>query len=83
MADSRNYRRSLGTHGEDMACRMLEEMGHVIIERNWRSGDDMVSNEAGTACDEDFFHNKWVNLVKLVNEVNGVKYLKVIVIVYN
>lgn len=48
MADSRNYRRSLGTHGEDMACRMLEEMGHVIIERNWRSGHleiDIISTD--------------------------------------
>ena len=38
MEGSCNYRRQLGRKGEDIACRLLEGMGHVILERNWRSG---------------------------------------------
>lgn len=33
-----NYRRDLGQRGENIACDMLERMGHTILERNWRSG---------------------------------------------
>lgn len=33
-----NIRRELGKLGEDIACRLLEGKGHVILERNWRSG---------------------------------------------
>lgn len=33
-----NHRRSLGKQGEDIACDMLRNMGHTILERNWRSG---------------------------------------------
>ncbi len=33
-----NYRRDIGRLGEDMACELLINMGHVILERNWRSG---------------------------------------------
>lgn len=33
-----NYRSQLGRLGEDVACRLLENMGHTILERNWRSG---------------------------------------------
>ena len=29
-------RRRLGDLGEDQACRHLEKMGHVVLERNWR-----------------------------------------------
>ena len=29
-------RRRLGDLGEDQACRHLEGMGHVVLERNWR-----------------------------------------------
>ena len=38
MESGKNYRRELGQRGEDLACRMLEGMGHTILERNWRSG---------------------------------------------
>lgn len=38
MEGGRDYRRKLGDTGEGIACRILEEMGHVILERNWRSG---------------------------------------------
>ncbi len=33
-----NNRRDIGKRGEDIACEMLIGMGHVILERNWRSG---------------------------------------------
>ena len=32
-----NIRRELGRVGEDIACSLLEGMGHLILERNWRS----------------------------------------------
>ena len=38
MESGKNYRSELGHRGEDIACRMLESMGHTILERNWRSG---------------------------------------------
>lgn len=31
-------RQALGKLGEDIACGMLLDMGHVILERNFRSG---------------------------------------------
>lgn len=31
-------RQKLGKLGEDIACDCLRKMGHVILERNWRSG---------------------------------------------
>lgn len=33
-----NYRSELGRRGEDIAAELLENMGHTILERNWRSG---------------------------------------------
>ena len=33
-----NYKRELGQRGENLACELLEKMGHTILERNWRSG---------------------------------------------
>ncbi len=36
-SDSDN-RRNLGQLGEEKACELLISMGHVILERNWRSG---------------------------------------------
>ena len=36
----------LGREGENLACRYLEERGHTILDRNWRSGHleiDIVS----------------------------------------
>ena len=33
-----NSRQTLGKKGEDIACEMLRDMGHTILERNWRSG---------------------------------------------
>lgn len=38
MESGKHNRRGLGLEGEDMACRLLEERGHTILERNWRSG---------------------------------------------
>ena len=38
MESGSNYRGRIGRLGEDIACVMLENMGHVILERNWRSG---------------------------------------------
>ena len=46
-----DHRRSLGRKGEDIACELLRSMGHIILERNWRSGHleiDIISfNEEG------------------------------------
>lgn len=44
-------RQNVGRRGEDLACRYLEELGHNIICRNWRSSHleiDIVTIEAGT-----------------------------------
>lgn len=38
MEGGRNHRQALGRKGEEIACRHLEEMGHTILARNWRSG---------------------------------------------
>ena len=38
MAGREDYRRELGQIGEDVACEVLQQMGHTILERNWRSG---------------------------------------------
>lgn len=37
MESGSSHRRDLGRQGEDIACRMLRDMGHVILERNYRS----------------------------------------------
>ena len=49
MEGSGNHRRDIGKLGEDIACSLLMEMGHVILERNWRSGHleiDIISFDA-------------------------------------
>lgn len=49
MESGKYYRRELGQRGEDIACRLLQNMGHVILERNWRSGHleiDIISYAA-------------------------------------
>lgn len=33
-----NHRQELGRCGEELVCRFLEDKGHTILERNWRSG---------------------------------------------
>ncbi len=38
MESDGNHRQEIGRLGEDMACELLESMGHKILERNWRSG---------------------------------------------
>lgn len=38
MENKGNHRQTLGKRGEDIACRYLEDMGHKILERNFRSG---------------------------------------------
>lgn len=53
MESGNDFRRTIGKEGEDIACRLLEERGHVILERNWRSGHleiDIIS------CDKDGIH---------------------------
>ncbi len=37
MESEGNRRRDLGRIGEDIACRLLQDMGHIILERNWRA----------------------------------------------
>lgn len=49
MEDRDRHRRQLGRHGEDIACSMLREMGHTILERNWRYSHleiDIISFDA-------------------------------------
>lgn len=49
MESEKYNRRSIGQEGEEFACRMLEERGHIILERNWRSGHleiDIISHDA-------------------------------------
>lgn len=44
-----NHRRDIGKAGEDLACRFLQDMGHMILERNWRSSHqeiDIISADA-------------------------------------
>ena len=41
-------RRRLGDLGEEQACRHLEQLGHVVLERNWRSSHleiDMITRD--------------------------------------
>ena len=38
MEGGKNYRRALGSLGEDIACEFLRGKGHVVMERNWRWG---------------------------------------------
>lgn len=38
MGNKSNHRQTLGKRGENLACRFLQESGHLILERNWRSG---------------------------------------------
>ena len=49
MESGKNHRRELGQLGEELACEWLREMGHTILERNWRSGHlevDIISYDA-------------------------------------
>ena len=49
MESGKNYRSELGRKGEDIACNLLQSMGHLILERNWRSGHleiDIISYSA-------------------------------------
>lgn len=38
MESGGNHRRELGRLGEDLSCSWLHQHGHIILERNWRSG---------------------------------------------
>ena len=38
MEGAGNKRQKLGQVGEELACRYLTEIGHTVIERDWRSG---------------------------------------------
>lgn len=38
MESDNGYKQRIGRNGEDIACRFLEGNGHVILERNFRSG---------------------------------------------
>lgn len=49
MESGKNSRRELGQRGEDIACKFLMDMGHAILERNWRCGHlevDIISLDA-------------------------------------
>ena len=49
MESGKDRRRELGRKGEDLACEFLEKEGHIILERNWRSGHlevDIISYDA-------------------------------------
>lgn len=48
MEGGRNHRQKLGQLGEDIACSFLEDNGHTILERNFRSGHleiDIISTD--------------------------------------
>ncbi len=38
MESGKRDRRTIGQKGEDIACRLLEDRGHTVLERNWRYG---------------------------------------------
>lgn len=38
MESGKHDRRAIGQLGEDIACRLLQERGHTVLERNWRYG---------------------------------------------
>ena len=45
-----NERRKTGKKGEQEACRYLESLGHIIVERNWRHSHkevDIISLSEG------------------------------------
>ena len=49
MENSGNKRQITGRQGEDIACRLLEGKGHLILERNFRTGHleiDIISKAA-------------------------------------
>ena len=49
MENRSDFRQELGRTGEDIACGLLRSMGHVILERNWRSGHleiDIISSDS-------------------------------------
>jgi len=49
MESGKHNRRDLGQTGEELACRLLEDKGHTVLERNWRYGHleiDIVSADA-------------------------------------
>lgn len=49
MEDKRNHRQTLGKRGEDIACSYLQDLGHMILERNYRSGHleiDIISYDS-------------------------------------
>ena len=44
-----SHRRDIGKAGEELACGFLRNMGHIILERNWRSSHqeiDIISADA-------------------------------------
>lgn len=49
MENSGNKRQITGRQGEDIACRLLEGKGHLILDRNFRTGHleiDIISKAA-------------------------------------
>lgn len=49
MEGGSNHRQELGKAGEELVCRFLENQGHTILERNYRSGHleiDIISLNA-------------------------------------
>lgn len=53
MESGGHNRSEVGRKGEDIACALLESMGHTVLERNWRAGHleiDIIS------CDPEGIH---------------------------
>ncbi|MBR2128269.1 MAG: YraN family protein [Bacteroidales bacterium] len=49
MEGGSNHRQELGRRGEELVCSFLKNIGHTILERNWRSGHleiDIISLDA-------------------------------------
>lgn len=42
MEGGKNHRQEIGKAGEELACGLLRDMGHVILERNWRSSHQEI-----------------------------------------
>ena len=65
MESGKNHRRELGQLGEELACEWLREMGHTILERNWRSGHlevDIISFDADGIHFIQWIEDAWVGI---------------------
>ena len=58
MEGGEDNRRSIGQKGEDIACKLLEERGHIVLERNWRYGHLEIDIISADACGIHFVEVK-------------------------